>query len=161
MSGLEIGLLSVAAIVILVYTGMYVAVALCLTSLIGVWAIKGSFTLAANLLALAAYDAVSGYVFGVVPLFVLMGLLVSVAGVGRDAFSAANVILGRVKGGLALATVGGNTIFAAATGISIASATIFTKIAVPEMLRAGYQPRFAVGAVAVVLCSACSFRLAF
>ena len=148
MSGLEIGLLSVVAIIILVYSGMYVAVALCLTSLVGVWAIKGNFTLAANLLALAAYDAVSGYVFGVVPLFVLMGLLVSVAGVGRDAFSAANVILGRVKGGLALATVGANTVFAAVTGISIASATIFTKIAVPEMLRAGYQPRFAVGVVA-------------
>jgi tripartite ATP-independent transporter DctM subunit len=148
MSGLEIGLLSVAAIIILVYSGMYVAVALCLTSLVGVWIIKGNFTLAANLLALAAYDAVSGYVFGVVPLYVLMGLLVSVAGVGRDAFSGANVVLGKVKGGLALATVGGNTIFAAVTGISIASATIFTKIAVPEMLRAGYRPRFAVGVVA-------------
>jgi C4-dicarboxylate transporter DctM subunit len=148
MSGLEIGILSVGAIVILVYCGMYVAVALCLTSLIGVWLIKGNFALAANLLALAAYDAVSGYVFGVVPLFVLMGLLVSVAGVGRDAFGATNALLGRVKGGLALATVGANTIFAAVTGISIASATIFTKIAVPEMLRAGYQPRFAVGVVA-------------
>lgn len=148
MTGLEIGLLSIAAILILIYAGMHIAVALCLVSLLGVWIIKGNFEVASNLLSLAAYDAVAGYEFGVVPLFVLMGLLVAVAGVGRDTFWAANLLLGRVRGGLGLATVGANAAFAAVTGISIASAAVFTKIAVPEMLRAGYTPRFAVGVVA-------------
>jgi tripartite ATP-independent transporter DctM subunit len=148
MTGLEVGLLSIAAILILIYAGMHIAVALCLVSLAGVWLIKGNFEVASNLLSLAAYDAVAGYEFGVVPLFVLMGLLVSVAGVGRDTFWVANLLLGRVKGGLGLATVGANAAFAAVTGISIASAAVFTKIAVPEMLRAGYTPRFAVGVVA-------------
>lgn len=148
MTGLEIGLLSIAAILILIYSGMHIAVALCLVSLLGVWLIKGNFEVASNLLSLAAYDAVAGYEFGVVPLFVLMGLLVSVAGVGRDAFWAANLLLGGVKGGLGLATVGANAAFAAVTGISIASAAVFTKVAVPEMLRAGYTPRFSVGVVA-------------
>lgn len=148
MTGLEIGLASIVAIVALIYAGMHVAVALCLVSLVGVWLIKGSFGVATNLLALAAYDAVYGYDFAVIPLFVLMGFLVSIAGVGRDTFWAANLLLGRIRGGLGLTTVGANAVFAAVTGISIASAAVFTKVAVPEMLRAGYTPRFAVGVVA-------------
>ena len=148
MSGVEIGLASILAIVVLIYAGMHVAVALCLVSLVGVWMIKGSFAVATNLLALAAYDAVYGYDFAVIPLFVLMGFLVSIAGVGRDTFWAANLLLGRIRGGLGLTTVGANAVFAAVTGISIASAAVFTKVAVPEMLRAGYTPRFAVGVVA-------------
>lgn len=148
MSGLEIGLLSMLAIVLLIYAGMHVSIALCLVSLVGVWAIKDSFILAERLLALAASDAVSSYEFGVVPLFVLMGLLVSVAGIGRDTFVAANVLLRRLRGGLGIATVVANAAFAAVTGISIASAAVFTKIAVPEMLYLGYKPQFAVGAVA-------------
>ncbi len=148
MDGLDIGLLSMIAIVVLIYAGMHVAIALCLVSLVGVWAIKGNFALAETLLALAASDAVSSYEFGVVPLFVLMGLLVSVAGIGRDTFVAANVLLRGMRGGLGVATVVANAAFAAVTGISIASAAVFTKIAVPEMLRLGYRPRFAVGVVA-------------
>lgn len=148
MSGVEVGLASIVAIVVLIYAGMHVAVALCLVSLVGVWMIKGSFALATNLLALAAYDAVYGYDFAVIPLFVLMGFLVSIAGVGRDTFWAANLLLGRIRGGLGLTTVAANAVFAAVTGISIASAAVFTKVAVPEMLRAGYTPRFAVGVVA-------------
>lgn len=148
MTGIEVGLASIAAIVALVYLGMHIAVVLCLVSLVGVWIIKGSFTLSVNLLALAAYDAVYGYDFAVIPLFVLMGFLVSIAGVGRDTFWAANLLLGRIRGGLGLTTVAANAVFAAVTGISVASAAVFTKVAVPEMLRAGYTPRFAVGVVA-------------
>jgi tripartite ATP-independent transporter DctM subunit len=148
VDGLDIGLLSMAAIIVLIYSGMHVPIALCLVSLIGVWAIKQNFELATKLLALAASDAVSSYEFGVVPLFVLMGLLVSVAGLGRDTFAAANVLLRGIRGGLGVATVIANAAFAAVTGISIASAAVFTKIAVPEMLHLGYRPRFAVGVVA-------------
>jgi C4-dicarboxylate transporter, DctM subunit len=148
VTGAEIGFLSIAAILVLIYTGMHVPVVLCVVSLIGVWAIRGSFEQASKLMALAASDAISSYDFGVIPLFVLMGLLVSVADLGRDAFVAANALLGRVKGGLGVATVAANAVFAAVTGVSIASAAVFTKIAVPEMMRLGYQPRFAVGVVA-------------
>jgi C4-dicarboxylate transporter DctM subunit len=148
MSGLEIGLLSMVALIVLIYAGMHVSIALCLVSLVGVWAIKDNFLLAERLLALAASDAVSSYEFGVVPLFVLMGLLVSVAGIGRDSFAAADVLLRGIRGGLGIATVLANAAFAAVTGISIASAAVFTKIAVPEMLHLGYRPQFAVGVVA-------------
>ena len=148
MSGVEIGLISIAAILVLIYLGMHVAVTLCVVSLIGVWAVKGNVTLATKLLAIAAYDTVAGYVFGVVPLFVLMGLLVSVSDLGKDAYVVANILMRRIRGGLGIATVAANAVFAAVTGISVASAAVFTKLAVPEMISLGYRPRFAVGVVA-------------
>jgi len=148
VSGTTIAAISILSVLVLIYSGLHVPVAFCLVSVLGVWAIKGSYAQAATLLALAASDAVSAYDFGVIPLFVLMGLLVSVADLGRDAFVAANVLLGRVRGGLGIATVAANAVFAAVTGVSIASAAVFTKVAVPEMMRLGYKPRFAVGVVA-------------
>jgi tripartite ATP-independent transporter DctM subunit len=84
----------------------------------------------------------------VIPLFVLMGLLVAVSGVGRDTFDVFEWLLRKVKGGLGVATVAANAVFAAITGISIASASVFTKVAVPEMIRHGYTPKFSVGVVA-------------
>ena len=127
---------------------MYVPVVLGLVSFLGVWAIKGKLMIAINLLTLAASDSIASYLFGVIPLFVLMGLLVGAADMGTDAFAVANQASRRVRGGLGIATVAANAIFAAITGISIASAAIFTRVAVPEMLRFGYRPRFAVGVVA-------------
>jgi tripartite ATP-independent transporter DctM subunit len=143
-----IGLASVGMMLVLIYSGMYVAFALAVLSFIGVWLIRGDFDIAANMLAIAANDAIADYIFGVVPLFVLMGLLVSIAEIGRDTFEVANQLLRRISGGLGVATVAANAVFAAITGISIASAAVFTKVAVPEMLRHGYTPRFSVGVVA-------------
>jgi tripartite ATP-independent transporter DctM subunit len=77
-----------------------------------------------------------------------MGLLVSVSNVGRDTFEVAEELLRRVICGLGVATVAANTIFAAVTGVSIASAAVFTRVAVPEMERHGYRPAFAAGTVA-------------
>ena len=77
-----------------------------------------------------------------------MGLVVAQADIGKDAFDVANRAFRRIKGGLGMATVGANAVFAAVTGISIASAAVFARVAVPEMLRAGHKPRFAVGVVA-------------
>jgi len=148
VSGVEIGLVSVLIMLVLVYAGMHVAVALTLLSYIGVWLIRDNPVVAGKLLGKAAFDSIASYPFGVVPLFVLMGYLVSISDIGRDAFEVANRLFRRVRGGLGMATVGANAVFAAITGISIASAAVFTKVAVPEMTRYGYNPRFAVGVVA-------------
>jgi C4-dicarboxylate transporter, DctM subunit len=148
MSPFEIGLTSFGAMVFMVYLGFWVPFALMLSSFVGVWMIKGSPVLAGKLLALAASETISSYFFGVVPLFVLMGYVVSVTGMGRDAFDVANHLFRRFSGGLGIGTVGANAIFAAITGISIASAAVFTRIAVPEMVRHGYSARFSVGVVA-------------
>ncbi len=148
MSPIVIGLLSVLAILFLIYGGMYVMVALGLVSFISVWLIRGSFDAPVYLLTLAASSSLEDYIFGVIPLFVLMGLLVSHSEVGRDIYAVANQLLRNVRGGLGIATVVSNAAFAAITGVSIASASVFTRVAVPEMMRFGYRPRFAVGVVA-------------
>jgi len=147
MTDIQIGLWSVLGIVLLIYIGMHVAVALTLLSFLGVWLIRDNYTIAGKMLALAASDSISGYIFGVVPLFVLMGMFIAVSGIGKDTFDVANRLFHGVRGGLGIATVAANAVFAAVTGISIASAAVFTKVAVPEMIRLGHTPRFAVGVV--------------
>jgi tripartite ATP-independent transporter DctM subunit len=77
-----------------------------------------------------------------------MGLLASVSGAGQDLFTAANVVTRGARGGLGIATVLANAVFAAITGVSVASAAIFSKISLPEMIRHGYQKNFALGIVA-------------
>ncbi|MEQ8349543.1 MAG: TRAP transporter large permease subunit [Sneathiellaceae bacterium] len=148
MSAIEIGAWSLLAMVLLVVSGLHIAVALILLSLAGIWLIRGNFDIALSLLGQAMNDAIAGQEFGVVPLFVLMGLLVGVAGIGKDMFDVADRMLRRLRGGVGIATVFANAGFAATTGISIASAAVFARISVPEMLRFGYNPRFAVGVVA-------------
>ena len=148
MTGFEVGLFSVLAILILIYSGMYVPVALGLVSFISVWLLRGTLEAPVYLLTLAASNSLEDYIFGVIPLFVLMGLLVSQCELGRDIYEVANHLLRRLRGGLGVATVVANAAFAAITGVSIASAAVFTRVSVPEMMRFGYQPRFAVGVVA-------------
>ena len=148
MDGFTIGLVSIGAMLALIYFGMHIATTLALISFLGVLVIKGSPTIALNLLWVSAYDTVNNYVFAAIPTFVLMGFLVAAAGMGRDAYEIGQILLRRVKGGLGMATVVANAIFAAITGVSVASASIFSKLSVPEMLRHGYTVRFAVGTVA-------------
>jgi tripartite ATP-independent transporter DctM subunit len=148
MEAFEIALVSVLAMLGLIYLGLHVGTTLALISFVGVWVIKGNVTIALNLLLVAAYDTVNNYVFAAIPTFVLMGFLVAAAGMGRDAYDIGQLLLRRVMGGLGMATVVANAIFAAITGVSVASASVFSKLSVPEMLRHGYNVRFAVGTVA-------------
>ena len=148
MGPVEIGMLSVLAIVILVYLGLYIPIALGLVSFVSVWIMSGKSILAFNFLKVAVGDGVTEYNFATIPLFTLMGLLVSKARLGRDIYDVMNSAFRKVLAGIGMATVGANAIFAAITGSSIASASVFTKISVPEMLRYNYNKRFAVGVVA-------------
>lgn len=147
MSDLTLGFLAIGLMLAFIVLGMHIGVALIVTSFAAVWVIR-SPEIAARFVGAAANDAIRDYLFGVVPLFVLMGMFVSVSGVGRDTFDVFQWLLRKLRGGLGLATVGANAVFAAITGISIASASVFTKVAVPEMIRHGYTPRFSVGVVA-------------
>jgi tripartite ATP-independent transporter DctM subunit len=117
-------------------------------SFISIWLMRDNFTLAMNLLKVAVSDTVLEYTFATIPLFTFMGLVVSKAGLGTDVYQVMNHAFHRVKGGIGMATVGANAVFAAVTGSSIASASVFTRVSVPEMLRYSYNPRFAVGVVA-------------
>lgn len=148
MSPFELGMWSVGAIVILIYLGVYIPIALGVVSFVSIWLMRDNFDLAMNLLKVAVGDSVMEYTFATVPLFTFMGLVVSKAGLGSDVYEVMNSGFRRVKGGIGMATVGANAVFAAVTGSSIASASVFSKVSVPQMLQYDYNPRFAVGVVA-------------
>lgn len=143
-----VGALSVVAIFILIILGFHVGVALAVVSFAGVYLITGRFRVAATVLQSTSYNGVNDYVFAVIPLFVVMGLFATQSGATRDLFDAAESLMRRLRGGLGVSTVVANAIFAAITGVSVASAAVFSKLAYPEMARLGYDTRFALGIVA-------------
>ena len=147
-SNTEIGSVSIVLLLWLLITGVPVAFSLLCTGVVGLSFMKHDLGIGVDVLGMVSASAVSSYVFAAVPLFVLMGLIVASANIGRDSLRVAYWFVGFLKGGLGIATVGANTIFAAITGISIASATIFSKVAAPELIARGFTPKFALGLVA-------------
>ena len=148
LTNAQVGLFGVACMILLLVAGLPIGVTMIVVGFVGIWLIRGDPGLGMRTLSQSSTEYLNSYFFGVVPLYVLMGLLVSTSDVGRDTFAVARWLLARVRGGLGVATVMANAVFAAVTGSSIASAAVFTKIAAPEMLRHGYTPRFSVGVVA-------------
>ncbi|NBQ87009.1 MAG: TRAP transporter large permease subunit [Betaproteobacteria bacterium] len=148
MSDLGLGSLLIGGLVLLVLLGVHIGVALLAVGFFGVWLVRDNIDMAMRLMYMAAYNGIADYIFATIPLFVLMGLLVSISNVGKDTFTVAEVLLRKLRGGLGVATVAANTVFAAVTGVSIASAAVFTRVAVPEMVRHGYKTTFATGTVA-------------
>jgi C4-dicarboxylate transporter, DctM subunit len=148
MDPLFIGLIMVVLLVVAILAGIYVGVSLAFLGFLGVWWMSGDVDVATRLVGTTAFTAIMDYTFTVLPFFVAMGLLASVSGAGHDLYMAANAITGRIRGGLGIATVLANAVFAAITGVSVASAAIFSKISLPEMLRHGYDKEFALGVVA-------------
>lgn len=145
---IEVGVAAIVFMLLLIFSGAHIAVVLILLSFLGIWLIRDNPNVAIRSLALAADGAINRYLFGVVPLFVLMGLIVDIADIGRDAYRVAAWLLQKVRGGLGMATVAANAVFASITGISIASAAVFSRVAVPQMVANGYNNRFALGVVA-------------
>lgn len=148
MDPVIVGIASVIAIVILIYCGSYVAITLSIVSFIGVWILRGDMTIAMRMMTLAVTDSIKSYDFASIPTFVMMGLIVGKAGIGTEIYEVFHHVFRRVRAGLGIATVAANAAFAAVTGSSIASASVFTRVSVPEMIRYQYGKRFAVGVVA-------------
>jgi C4-dicarboxylate transporter DctM subunit len=148
MSAVAVGLIAFILLMVLVLLGVHIGVSLMVMSVIGIYLSTGSWSVATNILGTTAFSSIREYTFGVIPLFVLMGLLANLSGASTELFNAADALLRKVKGGLGIATVAANAVFAAITGVSIASAAVFTKIALPPMERLGYDKKFAVGTVA-------------
>src|SRR5881397_3380380 len=103
---------------------------------------------ALKLIGQTSMRTVTDYTFGVIPMFMLMGAFVSVSGVSRELFRAANACVGHLRGGLGMATVLACGGFAAICGSSVATAATFSTVAYPEMRRFGYPQSFATGVIA-------------
>jgi tripartite ATP-independent transporter DctM subunit len=143
-----VGVYCLGAMLVLVLFGMPIPLALMGISYLGIWVARGAEINALNTLGLAASTAVGSYEFGVIPLFIMMGIVLEKVDIGKDAFEVAASLLRRLRGGLGMATVFANAIFASIVGSSVASAAVFSRIAVPAMVDQGYTKKFSVGCVA-------------
>jgi tripartite ATP-independent transporter DctM subunit len=149
-------ILLVVCLIGLVVFGVHIAIALGMTSALGIWLVTGrdmnAFHTVQTMLAGTAYEAIRAYVFAVIPLFMLMGEFIGKSGTVTDVYRGINRLLKRIPGRLAIATVLGNALFSFVTGVSIASAAAFSRIAYPEMKRFNYHKGFALGAIAGSSC---------
>ena len=144
--------LTLVGMLVAIFAGVHIALALGLTAMIGTYFIFEDMYLASAQVGGAAYELIRHYVFATIPLFVLMGDFVAKCGAAGDLYKVINRALNRIPGRLAVATVTGNAAFAAVTGTSIASAAAFSRIAYPEMMRFRYKREFALGSIAGSAC---------
>ena len=144
--------LIIALLLGLVLLGVHVAIALGVTSAIGIFMVTGNVTIVERMIASTAAEALRDFTFAVIPLFMLMGEFIGRSGAITDIYVAINKGLRRIPARWAIATVLGNTVFSFVTGVSIASAAAFSRIAYPEMKAHNYDRGFALGAIAGSSC---------
>ncbi len=139
-------------LLVMVFAGFHIAIALGVTSLLGLYLVTDSFEITVNTLARTSFEGMRGYLFAALPLFMLMGEFLSRSGAAQDLYVGINRAVSRVPGRLALATVLGNAVFAFLTGVSIAAAAAFTRIAYPQMKAFNYDRGLALGVIAGSSC---------
>jgi C4-dicarboxylate transporter DctM subunit len=148
MGSLGFGLIGVIALFGAILAGVNVMVALGLVGGLGLAAVVG-FPAATSMLSTVFFETTHSFHFSVIPLFLLMGYFAMRAGLGEDLFDASNKWFGRLPGGLAISTTLGAAAFGAASGSSIGTATVFTRLALPQMLDRGYDKRMASASIAI------------
>ena len=160
MEPIEIGLWVTGGMLVFVLLGMRVAFAAGLAGMIGLiwifWSKKNyggddfiwALTVATKTAGQVPHSKVSSQALSLIPTFILIGYLAYYAGLTKALFEAAKRWLGWVPGGLAVSTVFATAGFAAVSGASIATSAVFARIAIPEMLKLGYDKKFAAGVVA-------------
>ena len=136
----------------LVFAGVHIAVSLGLTSMLGIYMFTGEIDTVLSFASSTAYEALRDYVFAVIPLFMLMGEFLAKCGAASDLFALINRHSRWMPARLGIATVLANAVFAFITGVSIAAAAAFSKIAYPEMRRFGYERKLALGCIAGSAC---------
>ena len=157
---IEIGIVISCAMVVLVVLGMRVAFAAAMAGITGLiwifWAKKGydpsqftwALTIAAKTAGQVPHSKVASQALSLIPTFIMIGYLAYHAGLTRALFEAAKRWVGWMPGGLGVATVFATAGFAAVSGASVATSAVFARIAIPEMLKIGYDKKFAAGVVA-------------
>ncbi|MDZ7710136.1 MAG: TRAP transporter large permease [Roseovarius sp.] len=160
MEPIDIGLVVTGLMLVVVILGMRVAFAAALAGVVGLiwifWSKKGyagdeffwALTVAVKTAGQVPHSKVSSQALSLIPTFIMIGYLAYYAGLTKALFEAAKRWIAWVPGGLAVSTVFATAGFAAVSGASVATAAVFARIAIPEMLKIGYDKRFAAGVVA-------------
>jgi tripartite ATP-independent transporter DctM subunit len=147
MNPSTLGAVGVLALFVMLFLRVPVWIALTLVGFIGNTILSGlvpTFALAGTV----PFDVGSAYTLSVVPLFVLMGEVASESRLSGELFKAARVVLSGFRGGLAVATLAASALFGAVSGSSLANAATMTRMALPELRKAGYDDGFATGCIA-------------
>ena len=150
MLGLDpfnVGLICVGILIVLVFLGVRVFAAAAITGFLGLLELKG-WNVAAAISGTIPHSKTVTYPLSVLPLFILIGFLAFYAGLTGNLFEAARRWIGWVPGGLAVATVFATAGFAAVSGASTATAAVFSRVAIPDMLKHGYDRKLAAGVIA-------------
>lgn len=147
MSNLGIGATCVVVMVVLIAVRVHIGLAMAVVAIAGIAAIA-SPNAAFSVLQMVPYEFAANWEFSAVPMFILMGAIAFRAGMTAELFVAGRLWLGRLPGGLAIATNVGSAGFAAAAGSSLAAAIAMGRIAIPEMMKAKYDRGLATGVVA-------------
>ena len=148
MDDLYWGIIGFVAVLSLMVLGVHVGLALATTGFVGMVVMTGKIQLALALFTTTPYSTTNVYAFAILPLFIIMGLFAMHAGLSARAFDAAYKWVGRLPGGMAIATTWANAMFAACTGSSVVACAVFTRISLPEMDRRNYDKAFACGTIA-------------
>jgi tripartite ATP-independent transporter DctM subunit len=154
MAPLTIGISGTVLLLILFFLGVPIGFAMAITGIVG-FAYVVNLPAALNLVASDLFTHLNSYALSVLPMFILMGCMAFAAGIGRKAFDVAYVLMGRLRGGLIVATAIACCIFGALTGSSAATCVAIGKSAVPAMKKHNYDPAISLGALA------CSGTLGF
>lgn len=155
MDSIDIGLWVTGAMLVFVLLGVRVAFAAATAGFLGlVWIFSAKlgfdrgFLVAVKMAGTIPHSKVSSLALSLIPAFILIGFLAYHAGLTKALFEAAKRWVGWLPGGMGVATVFSTAGFAAVSGASVATSAVFARIAVPEMLKLGYDKRFAAGVVA-------------
>ena len=147
MSAFSLGLSGIGLMLVLLLLRQPVWIALAMIGIGGNWALNGLMS-SKFVAGTTFFDVVSGYNLSVIPLFILMGEVASGSRMSADLFNAARIVLSGLRGGLAVATIAASGAFGAICGSSVATAASMTRIAMPEMGRAGYKQSYSAASVA-------------
>lgn len=150
MSPEMVGLIGIVLMLFLLGTGMWIGLAMGITGFLGVFYIRG-FEQALNMAGSIPYENIAFYTLSVMPMFVLMGLVISQTGIGSDLYFSAHKCIGQFHGGLAQATVIACAFLSAISGTAWTGIIVFSKTALPEMRRYGYDDGLSA---ATISCSA-------
>ncbi|MBW1804100.1 MAG: TRAP transporter large permease subunit [Deltaproteobacteria bacterium] len=147
MTPLIIGYIGIALLLVLLFSGIHIGLAMGVIGFLGMVCVN-NWTAGLMVLKTVPFTTFSNYGLPVVPLFILLGIVCFHAGISKDLYEGVHKWLGHLKGGLAMATVGACAIFAAVSGSSLATAATMGTVALPEMKRYKYDPALATGAIA-------------
>jgi tripartite ATP-independent transporter DctM subunit len=146
MSSEIIGIIGVIVLAVLLFSRMWVAMTMFVIGFVGCW-ILSDFKTALSVIGTVPYSQSMSYTMACLPLFVLMGVVLARSGLGADLYTFASKLVGRIRGGLAMATVISTALFAAVCGDSVTTAVTMGKVSYPEMKKFGYSSRISTGCV--------------